>query len=183
MWIAVVICLAGAALDLINHFKFRSLTRGRTNMKPTIGRIVHYQAYGTPKGEYPSVPRAAVVTELARTESGELAVSLCILNPTGMFFTRGVEYSETPKPGCWSWPPREETKTVITKLEDTQEFNDITVGQTVEILCGPHIGKLAVVKKIEANAGARTGWFTVEKRIADGSTQDMLFAGEEIKKI
>lgn len=75
-------------------------------MIPSIGRVVHYQSYGTPKGEYLPEPRAAVVTELARTEDGELAVSLCILNPTGMFFTRGVKYSEEPKPGHWNWPPR-----------------------------------------------------------------------------
>lgn len=31
--------------------------------QPTVGRIVHYQSYGTPGGEYPSVPRAAVITE------------------------------------------------------------------------------------------------------------------------
>lgn len=70
--------------------------------KPTVGRIVHYQAYGTPGGEYPSVPRAAIVTEVG--EGGE--VGLCVLNPTGQFFNRGVKYSETPKPGCWNWPPR-----------------------------------------------------------------------------
>ena len=34
------------------------------------------------------------------------AVSLCVLNPTGMFFDENVEFSETPTPGHWSWPPR-----------------------------------------------------------------------------
>ncbi len=77
------------------------------NQKPSIGRIVHYQSYGTPNGEYLPEPRAAVVTELSKAEgSDELLVGLCIMNPTGLFFTRGVSYSETPKPGCWSWPPR-----------------------------------------------------------------------------
>lgn len=32
--------------------------------RPSVGRNVHYQAYGTPNGEYPSVPRAAIVTEV-----------------------------------------------------------------------------------------------------------------------
>jgi hypothetical protein len=32
---------------------------------PTVGRIVHYQAYGTPGGEFPSVPRAAMIAEVA----------------------------------------------------------------------------------------------------------------------
>lgn len=73
-------------------------------MKPTIGRIVHYQAYGTPGGEYPSVPRAAVVTEVDADGS---TVGLCVLNPTGQFFNRGVRYDADGKPGCWRWPPRE----------------------------------------------------------------------------
>ena len=33
-------------------------------------------------------------------------VSLAVLNPTGMFFNESVPYSEQPKPGHWSWPPR-----------------------------------------------------------------------------
>lgn len=72
-------------------------------VKPTVGRIVHYQSYGTPGGEYASLPRAAVITEV--DPNGE-HVGLCILNPTGQFFTRGVRYSEEPKPGHWNWPPR-----------------------------------------------------------------------------
>ncbi|WP_213816243.1 hypothetical protein [Glaciihabitans sp. dw_435] len=33
-------------------------------------------------------------------------VSLCVLNPTGMFFDENVPFSVEPKPGHWSWPPR-----------------------------------------------------------------------------
>lgn len=79
--------------------------------KPTVGRIVHYQSYGTPGGEYLPLPRAAIVTEV---ETGPKVgdeptgrVGLCILNPTGQFFARNVEWSEMPKSGCWSWPPKE----------------------------------------------------------------------------
>ncbi len=83
-------------------------------MKPTIGRIVHYQAFGTPGGEYKAEPRAAVVTAVGVTiEStrdgvvhSETTLSLCVLNPTGMFFTTSVRFSETPEAGCWNWPPR-----------------------------------------------------------------------------
>lgn len=70
--------------------------------KPSIGRIVFYQSYGTPGKEYKSLPRAAVITEVV----SDVCVGLCILNPTGMFFTREVKFSEEPAPGCWSWPPR-----------------------------------------------------------------------------
>lgn len=80
-------------------------------MKPTIGRIVHYQSYGTPGGEYLPEPRAAVITHVntaAQDESYGLGlVSLTVLNPTGMFFNTNVEFSEEPRPGCWNWPPRE----------------------------------------------------------------------------
>jgi hypothetical protein len=72
--------------------------------KPSVGRIVHYQAFGTPGGEYKSLPRAAVVTQV---NGGDMnSVGLCILNPTGQFFNQSVLYSEEPKPGCWNWPPR-----------------------------------------------------------------------------
>lgn len=70
--------------------------------KPSVGRIVHYQAYGTPGGEYPSVPRAAIVTQVFEDDS----VGLAVLNPTGMFFNPKISYSEEPKAGHWSWPPR-----------------------------------------------------------------------------
>lgn len=80
-----------------------------SEQKPTVGRIVHYQAYGTPGGEFPSVPRAAVITEVHDSgvpEPISLTVGLAVLNPTGMFFNRDVPYSAERKPGCWSWPPR-----------------------------------------------------------------------------
>lgn len=79
-------------------------------MKPTIGRIVHYQSYGTPGGEYLPEPRAAIITT-TYNETPDLAdpdllyAGLAVLNPTGMSFNQLVPFSETPKPGHWSWPP------------------------------------------------------------------------------
>lgn len=75
---------------------------------PTVGRIVHYQSFGTPGGEYSSQPRAAVITQVGAFDHGfgGNAVGLCILNPTGQFFNPSVPFSETPKPGHWNWPPR-----------------------------------------------------------------------------
>jgi hypothetical protein len=76
-------------------------------VKPTVGRVVHYQSFGTPGGEYESEPRAAIIT---RVNGGDTtSVGLCILNPAGQFFNQSVHYSETPKPGCWNWPPRGES--------------------------------------------------------------------------
>lgn len=74
------------------------------NPKPTIARMVHYHSYGTPGGEYMPEPRAAVITQVNDADTGEVA--LCVLNPTGLFFNTAVPYSEEPKPGHWSWPPR-----------------------------------------------------------------------------
>ena len=79
---------------------------------PSVGRIVHYHSYGTPGGEYLPEARAAVVTAIQQVETATgtvetwHAVSLAILNPTGMFFNQSVPYSLEPKPGHWSWPPR-----------------------------------------------------------------------------
>lgn len=71
-------------------------------VKPTVGRAVHYQSYGTPAGEYTPQPRAATITEVG--EDGK--VGLCVMNPTGLFFNQNVPYSDAPKPGHWNWPPR-----------------------------------------------------------------------------
>lgn len=78
----------------------------------TVCRTVIYTSYGTPGGEYASLARAAIVTQTAieapelRTKEKVGHVGLCILNPTGQFFNPSVPYSEKPKPGHWSWPPR-----------------------------------------------------------------------------
>lgn len=79
-------------------------------MKPTIGRVVHYQSYGTPNGEFLPEPRAAIVTEVddsfGDAENPETRVGLCVLNPTGMYFNPGVKFAPEPTPGHWNWPPR-----------------------------------------------------------------------------
>ena len=76
------------------------MSEAATTQTPIIGRIVHYLSYGTPKGEYKSVPRAAVITEVHDAEN----VGLCVLNPTGQFFNQSVKFGT--EAGQWSWPPR-----------------------------------------------------------------------------
>lgn len=76
---------------------------------PSVGRMVRYRSYGTPGGEYEPEDRAAIITEVPPegTESAaQQCVALCVVNPTGMFFHTSVPFSETPKAGHWSWPPR-----------------------------------------------------------------------------
>ena len=73
-------------------------------MIPSVGRIVHYVSYGTPNGEYPSVCRAAIITAV----HGAGKVDLCVLNPEGFFFNKGVQ-SELPElmaGGTWHWPEK-----------------------------------------------------------------------------
>ncbi len=75
------------------------------NQAVYVGRIVHYQSYGTADGKYKSLPRAAIITEIPDTSNAENpSVGLCILNPTGQFFTQNVQYSREPKSGCWNFP-------------------------------------------------------------------------------
>jgi hypothetical protein len=82
------------------------------DMKPSVGRIVHYVSYGTPGGEYKSECRAAVITEVGMNSHpappGTL-VGLCVLNPSGQFFNRRVDQDETGHAGgTWHWPERVE---------------------------------------------------------------------------
>lgn len=79
-------------------------------MKPTVGRIVHY----TPFDNEAPGPWAAVITlvstidETAQKGGVVPIVNLTLFPPYGIAEvpSLGVAYSEEPKPGCWSWPPR-----------------------------------------------------------------------------
>ncbi len=89
-------------------------------MKPVIGRVVHYVSHGTPGGEYGKECRAATITAVNVTND-EMTVSLCVLNPTGMFFNTQVHHEPFGSPtdddfkhqhcsgrhnrgGTWHWP-------------------------------------------------------------------------------
>lgn len=74
------------------------------DQKPSVGRIVHYQSYGSPGGEYKSEPRAAIITGVVN----DTTVHLCVLNPEGIFLNKSCYFdgSESPKGGTWHWPPR-----------------------------------------------------------------------------
>ena len=77
---------------------------------PMIGERVHYLAHGTPpradgSQAYPSVCRAAIVTEV----SDDGRTGLAVLNPTGMFFhslaAGGCPHAESERAGgTWHWP-------------------------------------------------------------------------------
>lgn len=99
---------------------------------PSVGRIVHYVSHGTPvRGDgsqaYACQCRAAIITDVkpapapdgaAVPVEGAYDVSLCVLNPTGMFFNEHVPYDQwdqaealvgaQPQGGSWHWPERVE---------------------------------------------------------------------------
>lgn len=68
-----------------------------------IGRVVHYQRYGTPGGEHKSEPSPAIITEIIDAQKG--LVKLFVINPNGLYFNE-TPFSLDPKPGHWSWPKR-----------------------------------------------------------------------------
>lgn len=72
-------------------------------MKASIGRTVHYHRYGSPGGEHLPEPSPAVVVKVLNEETQEC--QLFVMNPNGIYFNK-TPYSDEPKPGCWSWPPR-----------------------------------------------------------------------------
>lgn len=72
--------------------------------KPSIGRIVHYQKYGTPNGEHKPEPSPAIITKIE--EDGETC-HLFVMNPNGCYFNKTPYAGEGEvKAGHWNWPPK-----------------------------------------------------------------------------
>jgi len=79
-------------------------------LRPSVGRIVHFQSPGTPDGEYPSEVCAAIVTAvydgIEDNPRGRPYIGLCVLRPNAMTFSPFVPYAKEPTVGHWNWPPR-----------------------------------------------------------------------------
>lgn len=90
--------------------------------RPHVSGLVHYVSHGSPIREdgsqaYKSACRAAIVTEVppwcsfnedlgdgcANGTEGVWLVGLCVLNPTGQFFSQGIRYDG----GTFTGPERE----------------------------------------------------------------------------
>jgi hypothetical protein len=71
-------------------------------MIPSVGRIVHYVSRGSADGEYSPECRAAIMTGVSSTGN----VSLCVLNPEGMYFTHPLPQDEDQSGGTWHWPEK-----------------------------------------------------------------------------
>ena len=77
---------------------------------PSVGRWVHYKSPGSGDGKYPSVCRAALVTEVGTATKGaqtEERVGLMVVNPTGVHFRPladgGAAYDGHPDPAPYTW--------------------------------------------------------------------------------
>lgn len=69
---------------------------------PSVGRMVHYKSYGTPKGEFTPECRAAIVTAVREDPA---FIDVMVANPTGIFFDRSLVHDEDEKAGgTWHWP-------------------------------------------------------------------------------
>lgn len=81
-------------------------------MRPTIASIVHYTDHGRHQAA-PWVTMAAIVTSIPADDNADgTTTNLTIFGDATAWSGSGatqaprVPYSETPKPGHWSWPPR-----------------------------------------------------------------------------
>jgi len=77
-------------------------------MKPSVGRIVHYRAHGSPDGTHKPAMRAAIISGTYEDQTGAVdhqKVDLVVLNPTGLFFNVGCQF-DGERGGTWAWPPR-----------------------------------------------------------------------------
>ncbi len=92
-------------------------------MKPTVGRMVYYKSYGTPGGEFPSVDRAAIVTQV----HNDTCIDLCVINPTGFFFNQKVIQGDGP--GQWDWMPFQKGQASKTEALE-KELTELKVGGT-----------------------------------------------------
>lgn len=81
-------------------------------MKPTIGRVVHYQ----PRGEKGQRPQAALIVDLDPSqgfrsttgdEENQVGVYLAVYTRTCVTFPGVVRFHPDGLPGTWRWPPRE----------------------------------------------------------------------------
>lgn len=75
-------------------------------MKPTVGRIVHYYSE-TADEELNKKPHAALVVHVYANPDAYVGLQVFARLPKEYDMRTSAPFSETPKPGHWSWPPRE----------------------------------------------------------------------------
>ena len=79
-----------------------------STVKPTVGRMVYYKARGSADGKFPSVDRAAIVTDVRNSfhpdaTPYDFECRVAVINPEGLFFSDWLEQGQ--KGGQWDWMP------------------------------------------------------------------------------
>lgn len=75
--------------------------------KPSVGRTVHYQSFGSPDGTYKSECRAAIITAVpakATRARAATTVDLFVMTPTGTHHNLCKLDEETKAGGTYHWP-------------------------------------------------------------------------------
>lgn len=67
----------------------------RPPFTPSVGRTVHYVAPGSADGTFPTAHRAAIITDVETPGSANSRVKVCVLNPTGIFFSGWLHQDPT----------------------------------------------------------------------------------------
>lgn len=93
---------------------------------PTVGRIVYYKSYGSPCGKYPSVERAAIITQVHTHQ----CVDLAIFNPTGVHFNTSVMRGEGA--GEWDWMPYQKEQAKIQQEASSFLHFGVTIEELIE---------------------------------------------------
>ena len=71
---------------------------------PSVGRIVHYFAYGSVGGTHPvAEARAAMVVDVFEPKNPDSPLALFVMTPQGAF--HNISRYGPDEPGCWGWPP------------------------------------------------------------------------------
>lgn len=97
------------------------------NTIPTVGRMVYYKSLGSANGKFPPANRAAIVTDVkevtATDGSGAVTnqVRLCVINPTGQFFSDWLDQGQ--ETGQWDWMPFQKDQQARLAKEEAAKTN------------------------------------------------------------
>jgi hypothetical protein len=89
---------------------------------PYVGAVVHFTAIESGPDlahDYATVQRAALVTAVEDPEAVTSYVSLVIFHPTGLEFVHDVLFSDSARPGRWSWPAPPPLSATARVVEET----------------------------------------------------------------
>ncbi len=126
------------------------------SQKPTVGRIVHLY------GSNPELPIAAIVTALHGPGG---TVNLTCFPANGGRYACTAPFSETPKAGHWSWPPREGPPPQIVADAPTKD-GLVRIMNTFRAMDDAMATAIAALERGEPDPDSRNGKALAELRAA-----------------